>query len=185
MQYQQALSFQGILLMSSNVGTVLARQLTVGGLPVESNFSTDLPSMLCSGSLNCQAMMVYTFKPSTQEAEAGGSLRESVASLVYTVSFRTVRTTQRNPVFKNSVNWLKCWAQHSPPIQTEYKCTRLPGFFSLLDKDCGEEGKLGTDSIHQIPSRWKCVVHLRSCSAVPLTPLTLLVCHGKSLQTGS
>ena len=36
--------------------------------------------------------MAYAFNPSTWEAEA---------SLVYRVSSRTARATQRNPVFKN------------------------------------------------------------------------------------
>jgi hypothetical protein len=39
---------------------------------------------------------VNAFNLSTQEAEAGGS--EFVASLVYIVSSRTARATQRNPV---------------------------------------------------------------------------------------
>jgi hypothetical protein len=40
-----------------------------------------------------QAVVVNAFNPSTWEAEAG--------SLVYRVSSRTVRATQRNPVSKN------------------------------------------------------------------------------------
>jgi hypothetical protein len=39
--------------------------------------------------------VVHAFNPSTWEAEAGGSL-ESEASLVYRVSSRTARATQRN-----------------------------------------------------------------------------------------
>jgi YHS domain-containing protein len=42
-------------------------------------------------------MVAHTFNPSTQEAEAGGSLEFEV-SLVYRVSSRTVRATQGNPV---------------------------------------------------------------------------------------
>jgi hypothetical protein len=45
-------------------------------------------------------MVAHAFNPSTQEAEAGGFL-SSRASLVYNVSARTARTTQRNPVSKN------------------------------------------------------------------------------------
>jgi hypothetical protein len=45
-------------------------------------------------------VVVHAFNPSTQEAEAGGSL-EFEASLVYRVSSRTARATQRNPVSKN------------------------------------------------------------------------------------
>jgi hypothetical protein len=43
--------------------------------------------------------MVSHFNPGTQEEEAGGFLSE--ASLVYKVSSRTARATQRNPVLKN------------------------------------------------------------------------------------
>jgi hypothetical protein len=42
-------------------------------------------------------VVAHTFNPSTREAEAGGSL-EFKASLVYKVSSRTARATQRNPV---------------------------------------------------------------------------------------
>jgi hypothetical protein len=42
-------------------------------------------------------MVAHAFNPSTQEAEAGRFL----ASLVYRVSCRTARATQRNPVSKN------------------------------------------------------------------------------------
>ena len=44
-------------------------------------------------------MVAHAFNPSTWEAEAGGS--EFEASLVYRVSSRTARATQRNPVSKN------------------------------------------------------------------------------------
>jgi hypothetical protein len=42
--------------------------------------------------------VAHAFNPSTQEAEAGGF--EFKASLVYKVSSRTARATQRNPVSK-------------------------------------------------------------------------------------
>jgi hypothetical protein len=42
-----------------------------------------------------------SFTPHTQEAEAG-SLGDFEASLVYRVSFRTARATQRNPVLKKT-----------------------------------------------------------------------------------
>jgi hypothetical protein len=42
---------------------------------------------------------VHAFNPSTWEAEAGGFLKFK-ASLVYRVSSRTARATQRNPVSK-------------------------------------------------------------------------------------
>ena len=44
----------------------------------------------------CPAVMAHAFNPSIWEAEAGGFL--SKASLVYRVSSRTARVTQRNPV---------------------------------------------------------------------------------------
>ena len=40
--------------------------------------------------------MGHVFNPSAKKAEAGGSL-EFKASLVYRVSFRTARATQRKP----------------------------------------------------------------------------------------
>jgi hypothetical protein len=43
-------------------------------------------------------MVVHTFDPSTWEAKADGSV--FMASLVYIVSSRIDRTTQRNPVSK-------------------------------------------------------------------------------------
>jgi hypothetical protein len=43
-------------------------------------------------------VVAHTFNPSTWEAEAGGF--EFEASLVYKVSSRTARVTQRNPVSK-------------------------------------------------------------------------------------
>ena len=46
------------------------------------------------------AVVVHAFNPSSWEAEAGGSL-EFAASLVYRVSSRTARATQRNRVLKN------------------------------------------------------------------------------------
>jgi hypothetical protein len=44
-------------------------------------------------------VMVHTFNPSTWKAVADGSL-EFEASLVYRVSSRTARATQRNPVLE-------------------------------------------------------------------------------------
>jgi hypothetical protein len=46
------------------------------------------------------AVVAHVFNPSTWEAEVGGS-QEFEASLVYRVSSRTARATQRNPVSKN------------------------------------------------------------------------------------
>jgi hypothetical protein len=46
------------------------------------------------------ANVVHAFNPSTQEAEAGGFL-EFEASLVYRVSSRTARATQKNPFSEN------------------------------------------------------------------------------------
>jgi hypothetical protein len=46
-------------------------------------------------------VVAHTFNPSTREVEAGGSLSLRQASLVYRVSSRTTRATQRHPVSKN------------------------------------------------------------------------------------
>jgi hypothetical protein len=54
-----------------------------------------------------QAVVADAFNPSTREAEAGRRISEFKASLVYRVSSRTARATQRNPVSKKK----------SPPIQ--------------------------------------------------------------------
>jgi hypothetical protein len=43
-------------------------------------------------------VVAHAFNPITREAEAGGFISEFEASLVYKVSSRTARTTQRNPV---------------------------------------------------------------------------------------
>jgi hypothetical protein len=48
----------------------------------------------------CRAVVAHAFNPSTWEAEAG-RFSEFKASLVYRVSSRTARATQRNPVSKN------------------------------------------------------------------------------------
>jgi hypothetical protein len=45
-----------------------------------------------------RAVVAHIFNPSTWEAEAGRF--EFEASLIYRVSFRTSRATQRNPVLK-------------------------------------------------------------------------------------
>jgi hypothetical protein len=45
--------------------------------------------------------VAHAFNPSTQEAERGRWSSEFEASLVYRVSARTARATQRNPVWKN------------------------------------------------------------------------------------
>jgi hypothetical protein len=49
-----------------------------------------------------EAVMAHTFNPSTWEAEAG-EISEFKASLVYRVSSRTARATQRNPVSNISI----------------------------------------------------------------------------------
>jgi hypothetical protein len=48
--------------------------------------------------------MAHAFNPSTREAkaEAEASISEFKASLVYKVSSKTARATQRNPVSKNN-----------------------------------------------------------------------------------
>jgi hypothetical protein len=48
-------------------------------------------------------VVVHAFNPSTGEAETGRSL-ELEARLIYRVSSRTARTTQRNPISKKKKN---------------------------------------------------------------------------------
>jgi hypothetical protein len=53
----------------------------------------------------CWAVVAHAFNPSTWEAEAGRfRISEFEASLVYRVSSRTARATQRNPVSENKNN---------------------------------------------------------------------------------
>jgi hypothetical protein len=47
-------------------------------------------------------VVAHAFNPSTWEAEAGRQVSEFEASLVYKVSSRTTRATQRNPVSKKT-----------------------------------------------------------------------------------
>jgi hypothetical protein len=46
-------------------------------------------------------VVAHAFNPSTWEAERGRRISEFKAILVYKVSSRTARATQRNPVSKN------------------------------------------------------------------------------------
>jgi hypothetical protein len=46
----------------------------------------------------CQVVVAHAFNPSTQET--GRWISEFKPSLVYRMTFRTARATQRNPVFK-------------------------------------------------------------------------------------
>jgi hypothetical protein len=47
-------------------------------------------------------VLVHTFNPSPQEAEAGGS--EFEANLVYKVNSKTAKDTKKNFVLKNQIN---------------------------------------------------------------------------------
>ena len=49
--------------------------------------------------------MAHSFNPSTWEADRGRQISEFEASLVYKVSCRTARATQRNPVSKKKIVW--------------------------------------------------------------------------------
>jgi hypothetical protein len=49
-----------------------------------------------------QSVVVHALNPSSWEAEAGRFLSSIEASLVYRVSSRTARATQRNPVSKQN-----------------------------------------------------------------------------------
>jgi hypothetical protein len=48
-------------------------------------------------------VVVHAFNPSTGETEAGRSLKFEV-SMIYRMSFRTARATQRNPDLKKQTN---------------------------------------------------------------------------------
>jgi hypothetical protein len=54
-----------------------------------------------------QEVVLHAFNPSTWEGGRGRWISELEASLVYKVSSRTARATQRNPVFKNKQNKTK------------------------------------------------------------------------------
>jgi hypothetical protein len=56
-------------------------------------------------------MVAHAFNPSTWEAEAGS---EFEASLVYRVSSRTARATQRNPVSKQQQQRILCLPNREP-----------------------------------------------------------------------
>jgi hypothetical protein len=58
-------------------------------------------------------VVAHDFNPSTWEAEAGSS--EFETSLVYRVSSRTARATQRNPVSKTKQNKTKPKKQKQKP----------------------------------------------------------------------
>ena len=66
------------------------------GLWGEEEFS----NFLFFKSICSRAVVVHAFNPSTRELEAGRRISEFEASLVYKVSSRTARATQRNPVLK-------------------------------------------------------------------------------------
>jgi hypothetical protein len=59
-------------------------------------------------------MVVHAFNPSTWEADRGRQISEFEASLVYQMSSRTARATQRNPVSKNQKK--KKRKKESPPF---------------------------------------------------------------------
>ena len=103
-------------------------------------------------------MVVHTFNPSTWEAEAGG------ASLVYKVSSRTARTTQRNPVSKKSKKkkkkrersilaceptTIKSWPVCSPFFNARFTlvCSRSSADFSTNAQ--------GEDSLPQFLCVWE------------------------------
>jgi hypothetical protein len=61
-------------------------------------------------------VVTHAFNPSTWETEAGRF--EFKASLVYRVSSKTAKTTQRNPVSKNKNKTKK---NQPPPKKSEHK----------------------------------------------------------------
>jgi hypothetical protein len=63
-------------------------------------------------------VVAHAFNSSTWEAEAGGFLRFK-ASLVYRVSSRTTRATQRNPVSRKTKNQNKQTKKPKPFFNTK------------------------------------------------------------------
>jgi hypothetical protein len=89
-------SEKAVSLEDENTGTVVSSKKP-RSLEKLGNFS-----LLASVSSQCWAVVVHAFNPSTREAEAGRSL-EFKASLIYRVSSRTARATQRNPVSDKTI----------------------------------------------------------------------------------
>jgi hypothetical protein len=76
--------------------------------------------------------VAHAFNPSTWEAEAGGFL-SSKASLIYKVSPRTARATQRNPVSEKKKKKKKkkeiaeqVKGAHKYPLTSTHICTHHP-----------------------------------------------------------
>jgi hypothetical protein len=66
----------------------------------------------------CRAVVVHTFNPSTWEAEAGRFLSSRPA---WSVSSRTFRAIQRNPVLKNQKKKKKKEPNQTKPNQTKIR----------------------------------------------------------------
>jgi hypothetical protein len=67
------------------------------------SFKNHKSELLKVTKISSQTIILHTFNPSTQEAEAGISLRATDQPGLQ-FEFRTVRTTQRNPVSKTTKN---------------------------------------------------------------------------------
>jgi hypothetical protein len=59
------------------------------------------------------ARLVHTFSFNNWEAKRSRSISEFEASLVYKVSSRTARATERNPLFKNKKQNLRTIPYHT------------------------------------------------------------------------
>ena len=75
-------------------------------------------------------MVAHAFNPSTWDAEAGGFI-EFETSLVYRVSSRTARATQRNPVSKNQKEKKKTDKMSVICLGYPGTCATKPGWFEL------------------------------------------------------
>ena len=76
-------------------------------------------------------MVMRAFNPSTRSR--GRWISEFEASLVYKVSSRTARATQRNPVLKNQKKKKK--KKRSKGLNQETKMTRSELLLSSFDRD--------------------------------------------------
>jgi hypothetical protein len=80
-------------------------------------------------------VVAHTFNPSTREAEIGW-ISEFEASLVYRVSSRTARATQRNPVSKNQKGALETGKRMERQIEVKEEEKRPPGVWHAQHSRC-------------------------------------------------
>jgi hypothetical protein len=78
-----------------------------------------------------RAVVAHAFNPSAWEAEAGGFLS---LSLVYRVSSRTARATQRNPVSKNKTKQNKTKQNKTKQNKTKQNKTKQDDLAKITDE---------------------------------------------------